>query len=65
MAELALQNFQRSIHIITTMDYNELEKFRKTEILLNYLNKELVDYSVKLFLTTVYRKNMLIPVMQN
>jgi hypothetical protein len=65
MAELALQNFQRSIHIITTMDYNELEKFRKTEILLNYLNKEPVDYSVKLFLTTVYRKNMLIPVMQN
>lgn len=48
MAELAIQNFQRSIHIITTMDYSEVEQFRKTEILLNYLNKELVDYSVKL-----------------
>lgn len=30
------------------MDYSEVEQFRKTEILLNYLNKELVDYSVKL-----------------
>lgn len=48
MAELAIQNFQRSIHIVTTMDFSEVEKFRKTEILLNYLNKELVDYSVKL-----------------
>lgn len=48
MAELAMRNFQRSIHIITTMDYSEVEQFRKTEILLNYLNKELVDYSVKL-----------------
>ena len=48
MAELAIQNFQRSIHIVTTMDFSEVEKFRKTEILLNYLNKELVNYSVKL-----------------
>ena len=48
MAELAIQNFQRSIHIITTMDYSEVGQFRKTETLLNYLNKELVDYSVKL-----------------
>ncbi|MBR4218211.1 MAG: Na/Pi cotransporter family protein, partial [Bacteroidales bacterium] len=35
MAELAMRNFQRSIHIITTMDYSEVEQFRKTEILLN------------------------------
>ena len=48
MAELAIQNFQRSIHIVTTLDFSEVEKFRKTEILLNYLNKELVNYSVKL-----------------
>ena len=48
MAEQAMQNFQRSIHIVTTMDFSEVEEFRKTEILLNYLNKELVDYSVKL-----------------
>ena len=48
MAEQAIQNFQRSIRIVTTMDFSEVEAFRKTEILLNYLNKELVDYSVKL-----------------
>ena len=48
MAELALQNFQRSIHIVTTLDYSEIETFRKTENLLNYLNKELVNYTVKL-----------------
>lgn len=48
MAEQAMQNFQRSIHIVTKLDYSEIEKFRKTEILLNYLNKELVNYTVKL-----------------
>ena len=48
MAEQAILNFRRSIRIVTTMDFSEVEAFRKTEILLNYLNKELVDYSVKL-----------------
>ena len=48
MAELALQNFHRSIHIVTTLDYSEIETFRKTENELNYLNKELVNYTVKL-----------------
>ena len=48
MAELAIQNFQRSIHIVTTLDFSEVEAFRKTENELNYLNKELVNYTVKL-----------------
>ena len=48
MAELAMQNFQRSIHIVTTLDFSEVETFRKTENELNYLNKELVNYTVKL-----------------
>ena len=48
MAELAMQNFQRSIHIVTTLDFSEVEDFRKTENELNYLNKELVNYTVKL-----------------
>lgn len=48
MAEQAILNFRRSIHIVTTMDFSMVEEFRKTEIQLNYLNKELVDYSVKL-----------------
>ena len=48
MAEQAILNFRRSIHIVTALDFSEVEAFRKTEIQLNYLNKELVDYSVKL-----------------
>ena len=37
-----------AIHIVTTLDYSEIETFRKTENELNYLNKELVNYTVKL-----------------
>ena len=47
MAELALQNFQRAIYIVTKLDYKEIKEFRKTEILLKYLNNELVNYTVK------------------
>ncbi len=39
MAELSMQNFQRSIHIVTTLDFGDVKVFRKTENLLNYLNK--------------------------
>ena len=31
MAEMAMDNFHRAIHIITTFDYSEIEKFRKIE----------------------------------
>lgn len=48
MAELAITNFQRSIKIITTMDYSEIEDFRQTELRLNFLNKELLRYAVLL-----------------
>jgi phosphate:Na+ symporter len=48
MSELAIQNFQRSIHVVTKLDFSKVETFRKTENELNYLNKELVNYSVKL-----------------
>ena len=48
MAKQAILNFRRSIHIVTALDFSEVEAFRRTEIQLNYLNKELVDYSVKL-----------------
>ncbi len=48
MAEMAMDNFHRAIHIITTFDYSEIEQFRKIENDLNFLNKELLGYSVKL-----------------
>ncbi len=48
MASFAMDNFRRSIHIVTTMDYSDLKKFRNTELELNFLNKELVKYAVAL-----------------
>lgn len=46
MAEMALANFHRAIKVITTMDYSEIEDFRKVEGQLNFLNRELLRYSV-------------------
>ena len=48
MAELAITNFHRSVKTITTMDYIEIDEFRKTELQLNFLNRELLRYSVTL-----------------
>jgi len=48
MADMAITNFHRSIKIITTMDYGEIDEFRDTEIQLNFLNRELLRYSVSL-----------------
>ena len=48
MADLALANFDRSINIITTMDFEERERFTKTENEINYINKALVNFVVKL-----------------
>ena len=48
MAGMAMDNFHRAIHIITTMDYSEIDRFRVVENELNFLNKELLEYSVKL-----------------
>ena len=48
MAKMAVENFQRSISIITTMDFSEASKFAQTERELNYLNSELLRYVVVL-----------------
>lgn len=48
MASLAIDNFKRSINIVTTMDFSEAEKFAITEKELNFLNKELLRYIVLL-----------------
>ena len=48
MAEMAITNFRRAIKTITTMDFSETEEFRQTENDLNYLNKELLRYSIAL-----------------
>lgn len=48
MADMAISNFRRSINIVTTLDYTEIDEFRKIENELNFLNKELLRYSVAL-----------------
>lgn len=48
MAELALQNFNLSLDMICTQDLTEIETFRATERELNYLNREIVHFAVRL-----------------
>ena len=48
MADIAIQNFFRSLRIITTLDYTELETFQKQEEELNFLNTELAGFIVRL-----------------
>ena len=67
MAGLSMENFDRSINIITSLDFTERDVFDATEQEINYINRALVDFVVKLsdrrglgghdklYLSTVYR----------
>ena len=67
MADIALENFDRSIGIITTMDFAERDLFKYKEEEINFINKALVNFVVKLtekksfnqhdrvYLTTTFR----------
>jgi len=48
MADLALANFDRSINIITTLNFAEKEMFAKTEREIDFINKALIEFVVKL-----------------
>lgn len=48
MAEIAMQNFSLSCKMICTLDFSEIEQFRANEDELNFLNKEIVHFLVKL-----------------
>jgi len=48
MANLALENFDRSINIITTLDFAEKDVFAKTEREIDFINKALIEFVVKL-----------------
>lgn len=48
MAKMAVENYNRAINIVTTMNFDEMETFRQTEEELDFLNKELVRYAVML-----------------
>ncbi len=67
MAALSMENFDRSLDIITTGNFSERETFDRIEAEINFINRELVDFVVKLsdrkgldshdklYLTTVFR----------
>jgi len=48
MAGLAIGNVDRSLHIISKLDFSEQSDFVNTEAELNYMNQSLVDYVVRL-----------------
>ncbi len=48
MAYIAISNFNRSIDTICTMDFSQKEVFDKNEAELNFLNRALVDFCVKI-----------------
>ena len=48
MSKIAMENYDRAMHAITTLDLSEREVFDKTESRLNFINKELVNFVVKL-----------------
>ena len=48
MAEIAIHNFELACDIICTLDYSQIEQFRANENELNFLNKEIPRFVVKL-----------------
>ncbi|MCQ2167510.1 MAG: Na/Pi cotransporter family protein [Bacteroidales bacterium] len=67
MAGLSMDNFDRAIEIISTQDFSGKEAFDRTEEEINFINRSLVNFVVKLsdrrglgghdklYLSTVYR----------
>lgn len=48
MADISIKNFLLSCDIICTLEYDQIETFRSREKQLNFLNKELVKFIIKL-----------------
>ncbi|MCQ2134313.1 MAG: Na/Pi cotransporter family protein [Bacteroidales bacterium] len=67
MSELAMDNFDRALSIVTTLDLSEIDLFSRNEEQLNFINRSLVNFVVKLsekkglsekdhiYLTTTFR----------
>ena len=67
MAELSMKNFDKSIAVITTLDFSGRDEFNRTEEEINFINRNLVDFVVRLsdrkglgihdkqYLSTVFR----------
>lgn len=48
MAQMAMQNYDRSLRMVTTLAFDEREDFVRDEAQLDFLNHELVQYIVRL-----------------
>ncbi|MDD4839174.1 MAG: Na/Pi cotransporter family protein [Clostridia bacterium] len=48
MSDVAMKNFNRSIDAIVKLDFTEKKKFEKDEELLNFMNREIIKFLVKL-----------------
>ena len=48
MADISMRNFTQAVDIICTLDYAGIEEFRRNEEELNFLNKELIQFAVRL-----------------
>ncbi len=48
MAETSLRNFEIACDTVCSLDYTDIEEFRSNEEQLNYLNKEIAKFIVKL-----------------
>ncbi len=59
MAETAMANVDISLNIICTLDYSEVETFRKNETQLNYTNNELAKFIAKLLKADLSEKDRL------
>ena len=48
MAQIAIENFNLACSVVCNLDYSRIETFRKNEEELNFINKELFHFIVKL-----------------
>lgn len=59
MAQISIENFKLACNIVCTLNYDEVETFRDNEVELNYLNKEIVRFVVKLSQAKLNEKDRL------
>lgn len=57
MAEIAIKNFDLACDIACTLDYAEVERFRAQENELNFLNREIAAFTVKLLKSEMNEKD--------
>ena len=57
MSSIAMTNFRTSMNMIKTMDFSKKEEFEKNERELDYLNKEIARYLIKLNKLNLSRKD--------